>query len=238
MKRLAKPAEIADAAILLASDRSSFVTGQVLSVSGGLTMVDSVRRGASTKHPLFASDMRGLSQSAHARTVKMAKVTSLATAISATVSPGASHSLRVHAQPFACGGVRSCTPVPRSPVLDHRRSLGDQYASILVRGGRRRATEDPIRRRHLSGAGPLASASRSRSPEASTTIPIGPTLTMTLRLMAGAMGWPSSQRIAFLARVSGTIGRRATIVDPFSGHETAVIQSLRPDVAFLHVAGR
>jgi 2-hydroxycyclohexanecarboxyl-CoA dehydrogenase len=39
MKRLAKPAEIADAAIFFASDRSSFVTGQVLSVSGGLTMV-------------------------------------------------------------------------------------------------------------------------------------------------------------------------------------------------------
>ena len=40
MKRLAKPAEIADAVIFFASDRSSFVTGQVLSVSGGLTMVD------------------------------------------------------------------------------------------------------------------------------------------------------------------------------------------------------
>ena len=39
MKRLAKPAEIADAAIFFASDHSSFVTGQVLSVSGGLTMV-------------------------------------------------------------------------------------------------------------------------------------------------------------------------------------------------------
>jgi 2-hydroxycyclohexanecarboxyl-CoA dehydrogenase len=39
MKRLAKPSEIADAALFLASDRSSFVTGQVLSVSGGLTMV-------------------------------------------------------------------------------------------------------------------------------------------------------------------------------------------------------
>jgi 2-hydroxycyclohexanecarboxyl-CoA dehydrogenase len=39
MKRLAKPAEIADAALFFASDRSSFITGQVLSVSGGLTMV-------------------------------------------------------------------------------------------------------------------------------------------------------------------------------------------------------
>lgn len=40
MRRLAQPAEIADAIVFFASDRSSFVTGQVLSVSGGLTMVD------------------------------------------------------------------------------------------------------------------------------------------------------------------------------------------------------
>jgi 2-hydroxycyclohexanecarboxyl-CoA dehydrogenase len=40
MKRLAKPSEVADAVLFFASDRSSFVTGQVLSVSGGLTMVD------------------------------------------------------------------------------------------------------------------------------------------------------------------------------------------------------
>lgn len=39
MKRLGKASEVADAVLFLASDRSSFVTGQVLSVSGGLTMV-------------------------------------------------------------------------------------------------------------------------------------------------------------------------------------------------------
>jgi 2-hydroxycyclohexanecarboxyl-CoA dehydrogenase len=39
MKRVAKPSEIADAILYFASDRSSFITGQVLSVSGGLTMV-------------------------------------------------------------------------------------------------------------------------------------------------------------------------------------------------------
>ncbi len=37
-RRLAKPAEVADAIAFFASDRASFVTGQVLSVSGGLTM--------------------------------------------------------------------------------------------------------------------------------------------------------------------------------------------------------
>jgi 2-hydroxycyclohexanecarboxyl-CoA dehydrogenase len=39
MKRLAKPAEVADVILFFASDRASYVTGQVLSVSGGLTMV-------------------------------------------------------------------------------------------------------------------------------------------------------------------------------------------------------
>jgi 2-hydroxycyclohexanecarboxyl-CoA dehydrogenase len=38
MRRLAKPSEIADAVLFFASDQASFVTGQVLSVSGGLTM--------------------------------------------------------------------------------------------------------------------------------------------------------------------------------------------------------
>lgn len=39
MQRLAKPSEIADAVLFFASPRADFVTGQVLSVSGGLTMV-------------------------------------------------------------------------------------------------------------------------------------------------------------------------------------------------------
>jgi 2-hydroxycyclohexanecarboxyl-CoA dehydrogenase len=38
MRRLAQPGEIADAILFFASDRATFVTGQVLSVSGGLTM--------------------------------------------------------------------------------------------------------------------------------------------------------------------------------------------------------
>jgi 2-hydroxycyclohexanecarboxyl-CoA dehydrogenase len=37
-RRLARPEEIADAILFFASDRARFVTGQVLSVSGGLTM--------------------------------------------------------------------------------------------------------------------------------------------------------------------------------------------------------
>jgi 2-hydroxycyclohexanecarboxyl-CoA dehydrogenase len=37
-RRLGKPEEVADAILFFASDRSRYVTGQVLSVSGGLTM--------------------------------------------------------------------------------------------------------------------------------------------------------------------------------------------------------
>ena len=38
MKRLATPADIAAAIAFLASEHAAFITGQTLSVSGGLTM--------------------------------------------------------------------------------------------------------------------------------------------------------------------------------------------------------
>ena len=38
MRRLAKPSEIADAILFFASDHASFITGQTISVSGGLTL--------------------------------------------------------------------------------------------------------------------------------------------------------------------------------------------------------
>ena len=38
MRRLGKPSEVADAVVFFASERASFVTGQVLSVCGGLAM--------------------------------------------------------------------------------------------------------------------------------------------------------------------------------------------------------
>jgi 2-hydroxycyclohexanecarboxyl-CoA dehydrogenase len=40
LRRLATPEEISAAVVFFASDRSRFTTGQVLSISGGLTMVD------------------------------------------------------------------------------------------------------------------------------------------------------------------------------------------------------
>jgi 2-hydroxycyclohexanecarboxyl-CoA dehydrogenase len=38
MKRLGTPADVAAAVAFLASDEAAFITGQTLSVSGGLTM--------------------------------------------------------------------------------------------------------------------------------------------------------------------------------------------------------
>jgi 2-hydroxycyclohexanecarboxyl-CoA dehydrogenase len=40
LRRLATPEEISGAVMFFASDRARFITGQVLSVSGGLTMAD------------------------------------------------------------------------------------------------------------------------------------------------------------------------------------------------------
>ena len=38
MRRLAKPSEIADAVPFFASGRADFITGQVISVNGGMVM--------------------------------------------------------------------------------------------------------------------------------------------------------------------------------------------------------
>ncbi|HKK30566.1 MAG TPA: SDR family oxidoreductase, partial [Alphaproteobacteria bacterium] len=38
LRRFARPEDIADAVLFFASPRASYITGQVLSVSGGLTM--------------------------------------------------------------------------------------------------------------------------------------------------------------------------------------------------------
>jgi 2-hydroxycyclohexanecarboxyl-CoA dehydrogenase len=39
LRRFGKPSEVADAIVFMASSRADYITGQVLSVNGGITMV-------------------------------------------------------------------------------------------------------------------------------------------------------------------------------------------------------
>src|SRR5271166_2430038 len=59
-------------------------------------------------------------------------------------------------------------------------------------------------------------------------------LTMTLRLMAGAMGWPFAPTHSLAGSGLWNDRNRALVKDPFSGREMPVIAALRPDLAFLH----
>lgn len=61
-------------------------------------------------------------------------------------------------------------------------------------------------------------------------------LTMTQRLMAGAMGWPFVPTNSLAGSGLWREQNRAMIEDPFTGRKTPVIAALNPDVAFLHVA--
>ena len=163
----------------------------------------------------------------------MAKVTSLATAISATVSPGArllfafTHN-RSHAAAFEVARQfrdRRCLTVVATGLLE--------YASVLVAAGAVGRMESAF----AGGTYPAPAPSRQLQIEIDGSADNDPdwtNLTMTLRLMAGAMGWPFVPTNSLLGSGLWNNRSRATIVDPFSGHETAVIQSLRPDVAFLH----
>lgn len=59
-------------------------------------------------------------------------------------------------------------------------------------------------------------------------------LTMSLRLMAGAMGWPFVPVRSLMGSDLGTGEGRAVVADPFGGGPVQVIAPLVPDVAFVH----
>jgi acyl CoA:acetate/3-ketoacid CoA transferase alpha subunit/acyl CoA:acetate/3-ketoacid CoA transferase beta subunit len=108
-----------------------------------------------------------------------------------------------------------------------------EYASVLVSAGVVAKLESAF----AGNTYPAPSPSRvlqdaySSHPESD---PDWTNLTMTLRLMAGAMGWPfvpvNSLAGSDLWRPEG----RAFVRDPFGGNEQAVVPALVPDVAFLH----
>jgi acyl CoA:acetate/3-ketoacid CoA transferase alpha subunit/acyl CoA:acetate/3-ketoacid CoA transferase beta subunit len=163
----------------------------------------------------------------------MSKVTSLSAAVRATVSPGATllfaftHN-RSHAAAFEVARQfrdRRCLALVATGLLE--------YASILAAAGAIERMESAF----AGGTYPAPAPSRQLQIEIDGNAANDPdwtNLTMTLRLMAGAMGWPFVPTNSLLGSGLWNNRSRATVVDPFSGRETAVIEALRPDVAFLH----
>lgn len=165
----------------------------------------------------------------------MGKHVSLHDAVAATVNPGdvlcfAFTHNRSHAAAFEVARQfrdQKCLKLVATGLLE--------YASILVAAGAVSHLESAF----AGGTNPAPSPSRVLQDAFAADDAGDPdwtNLTMTLRLMAGAMGWPfvpvNSLRGSGLWRAEN----RATVADPFSGTEQAVISALVPDVAFLHVA--
>jgi len=163
----------------------------------------------------------------------MSKVTSLASAVRASVSPGdtllfAFTHNRSHAAAFEVArqfrDTASLTLVATGLL---------EYASILVAAGAVARLESAF------AGGTYPSPSPSRQLQLAYKAQRGgdpdwTNLTMTLRLMAGAMGWPFFPTHSLKGSDLWSDHSRATVVDPFTGKETTVIEGLRPEVTFLH----
>ncbi|MGD0183850.1 MAG: CoA-transferase [Roseiarcus sp.] len=167
------------------------------------------------------------------RAESTSKVTSLAAAVRASVFPGATllfaftHN-RSHAAAFEVARQfrdRKCLTLAATGLLE--------YASILVAAG-------AIARMECAFAGgtyPAPTPSRQLQiamDGGADNDPDWTNLTMTLRLMAGALGWPFAPTNSLVGSGLWSERGRAAIKDPFTGGDTAVVAALRPDVAFLH----
>lgn len=108
-----------------------------------------------------------------------------------------------------------------------------EYASVLVAAGAVGRLESAFAGNTYPAPAPARVLQDAFAADPSSD-PDWTNLTMTLRLMAGAMGWPfvpvNSLAGSDLWRDTG----REMIADPFSGEPCAVIPALAPDVAFLH----
>lgn len=163
----------------------------------------------------------------------MSKQTSLAEAIRATVTPDATvlfaftHN-RSHAAAFEVARQfrdRHCLTLAATGLLD--------YASILQAAGALKRTESAF----AGNTYPAPAPSRVLAEAIAATPDSDPhwtNLTMTLRLMAGAMGWPFIPTRSLHGSDLWRGANRARIANPFGGDEVSVIAALRPDVAFIH----
>lgn len=163
----------------------------------------------------------------------MTKLVSLKDAVARSVAPGATllfaftHN-RSHAAAFEVARQfrdRRCLTLAATGLLE--------YASILVAAGAVARLESAF----AGGTYPAPAPSRvlQQQIEAGEADPDWTNLTMTLRLMAGAMGWPFVPTRSLAGSSLWSQRNRAQVADPFTGQETAVIAALQPDVSFLHV---
>lgn len=108
-----------------------------------------------------------------------------------------------------------------------------EYASVLVSAGAVARLESAF----AGGTYPAPAPSRvlqDAFAANSESDPDWTNLTMTLRLMAGAMGWPFVPVNSLHGSDLWSDHGRALIVDPFGGAPQAVIPALVPDVTFVH----
>lgn len=161
------------------------------------------------------------------------KLATLEEAVRDTVFPGASvlfaftHN-RSHAAAFEVARQfrdRRCLTLAATGLLE--------YASILVAAGAVARLESAF----AGGTYPAPAPSRQLQNEIDASAGNDPdwtNLTMTLRLMAGAMGWPFVPTSSLFGSGLWRERARARVTDPFTGVEATVIAPLRPDVTFLH----
>jgi acyl CoA:acetate/3-ketoacid CoA transferase alpha subunit/acyl CoA:acetate/3-ketoacid CoA transferase beta subunit len=164
----------------------------------------------------------------------MGKQVTLRQAVEATVRPGATvlfaftHN-RSHAAAFEVARQfrdRHCLDLVATGLLE--------YASILSAAGAVRRMESAFAGNTYPAPAPSRELGQAIDGSPSSD-PDWTNLTMTLRLMAGAMGWPFVPTASLAGSDLWNRPGRAEVADPFGGPATPVMAALRPDVAFLHV---
>lgn len=164
----------------------------------------------------------------------MTKVTTLAAAVRASVHAGdtlvfAFTHNRSHAAAFEVARQfrdRHCLTLVATGLLE--------YASILAAAGCVARLESAFAGGTYPAPAPSRQLQNSFADDAGSD-PDWTNLTMTLRLMAGAMGWPFVPTNSLAGSGLWREQARAMVTDPFSGRQMPVIAALRPDVAFVHV---
>lgn len=164
----------------------------------------------------------------------MSKQVTLAEAVRSAVQPGdtllfAFTHNRSHAAAFEVARQfrdRRCLDLVATGLLE--------YASVLCAAGAIRRMESAFAGNTYPAPAPSRQLGEAIDGSAGSD-PHWTNLTMTLRLMAGAMGWPFIPTASLAGSDLWGGPGRATVRDPFGGEPTPVIAALRPDVAFLHV---